>query len=345
MALIVGLPPTAGKFDAMVTVVCRLTKTAHFIPTSQAATAEDLAHILIRDVIRLHGVSRTLVSDRDSRFSSDIWASMCKQLGIQRCMSTAYHPQSDCQSERTNQTIEQMLRCALLSNEEKWEHVLPMLEFADNSMANTSVRAAPFEFICGFLPPEPLCQQLGIPTASAAGILPFPGHVKLRRAKREPEYAQAYQKGYADKHRREVQFHQGQRVWLKATNLPLDQYCKALRRRFVGPFAIKRMVGLNAAEVELPASWLIHPVFHVALLRQAIDAPSHLTCQERGQQPYREEEYLIEGILDHREYKVGDQTFRDLYVLEQDGTKSWIPQEDLGNATKSLRNYFRGRRS
>ncbi|PHJ18539.1 gag-pol polyprotein, partial [Cystoisospora suis] len=82
-----------------------------------------------------------------------------------------------------------MLRCALLGNEEKWEHVLPMLEFAYNSMVHTSARAAPLELIYGFLPPKPVCQQLGLPTASAAGILPFQAHVKLQRAKRELESA------------------------------------------------------------------------------------------------------------------------------------------------------------
>ncbi|PHJ21619.1 transposon related, partial [Cystoisospora suis] len=87
---------------------------AHFVPSTQSATADDLARILIKDVIRLHGVPRTIVSDRDPRFTSEIWANLCRQLNIQRCMSTAYHPQTDGQSERTNQTIEQMLRCTLL---------------------------------------------------------------------------------------------------------------------------------------------------------------------------------------------------------------------------------------
>ncbi|PHJ23365.1 retrotransposon ty3-gypsy subclass, partial [Cystoisospora suis] len=122
--LIMGLPKGKGNCDAIVTFVCQLTKMAHFIPTIQTIGAEEMGHILVKEVIRLHGVPSAIISDRDSRFTSEIWRSMCNRLNITLKMSTAYHPQTDGLAERTNQTIEQMIRCTILGNEYKWVEVL-----------------------------------------------------------------------------------------------------------------------------------------------------------------------------------------------------------------------------
>lgn len=221
---IVGFfPETESGCDAISTIVCRLTKMAHSVTRSVPVTAEGLATILVRGAIRLHGVPRTIVSDGDPRFTSDIWSNLCNELNIRRCTSTAYHPRTDGHSARTNQIIEKMLRCTLLGNNCKPDAILPLLEFAYNSMQRSSTRAAPFELLYGLSPPKPLCQQLKIPTASALGILPLRAHIKLQPAKREMKKAQEFPKKQADRHRRSVEFRAGQKVWLKASNLPLNQ--------------------------------------------------------------------------------------------------------------------------
>ncbi|PHJ19126.1 dna rna polymerases superfamily protein, partial [Cystoisospora suis] len=133
MDLILGLPATGEGHDAIVTIVCRLTKMAHFIACVHTISAQELAQLLVREVIRLHGVPAAIVSDRDTRFTSDVWREMCRTLHITQKMSTAYHPQTDGQAERTNQTIEQMLRCCILGNEAIWGELLPIMEFAYNS--------------------------------------------------------------------------------------------------------------------------------------------------------------------------------------------------------------------
>ncbi|PHJ15811.1 retrotransposon ty3-gypsy subclass, partial [Cystoisospora suis] len=327
--LIIGLPTTEDKYDAIATIVCRLTKMAHFVPTKQTAAADDIADILIKDVIRLHGVPKSIVSDRNSRFTIDVWTRLCEQLNIKRHMSTAYHPQSDGQAERTNQTTEQMLRCCLVGNETKWEKVLPLLEFAYNSTQHASANATPFELIYGFFPAKPICQQLNLPTAAALGLLPLQAAIKLQKAKQQLQKAQDYQKKYADRHRRPVLFQPGQSVRLRSTHLPLHEYAKALRPKYVGPFTIQRMEGQNAAEVELPPSWLIHPVFHVSLLRPVTTAPGHLARETRVQQPLRDEEYQIEGILNHRVTRADNRTVREFLVQGLDGVTSWIPEQDL----------------
>ncbi|PHJ20278.1 gag-pol polyprotein, partial [Cystoisospora suis] len=145
MDLIVGLPTTEKGFDAILTVVCRLTKMAHFVPTTQAASAEDIARLIVKEVIRLHGVPKAIVSDRDTRFTGELWRSLCESLKIKQRTLTAYPPQTDGQSERTNQTIEQMLRCALSGNDKGWAKILPLLEFAYNSTQHSSSKQAPFE--------------------------------------------------------------------------------------------------------------------------------------------------------------------------------------------------------
>ena len=195
--LIVGLPVTEEGWDAILTIVCRLTKMAHFIPTTQTASAEDIARLILREVIRLHGVPKAILSDRDTRFTGELWRALCEALKIKQRMSTAYHPQTDGQSERTNQTIEQMLRCALLGNDKGWAKVLPLLEFAYNSTQHSSSKQAPFELLYGFVPPKPICQKLKLPTRStetdlskikvtnrnSSRFIAFSGKIKVRTSK------------------------------------------------------------------------------------------------------------------------------------------------------------------
>ncbi|PHJ17715.1 retrotransposon ty3-gypsy subclass [Cystoisospora suis] len=232
----------------------RLTKMAHFIPTTQCASTEDVAKLLMREVVRLHGVPSAIVSDRDTRFTSEVWWAMCKSLSIEQKMSTAYHPQTDGQAERTNQTIEQMLRCAILGDDSKWADLLPLLEFAYNSSVHTSTKATPFELLYGFTPSKPICKTFAIPSARVETLFPWKAHVQVQRAKRELRQAQEYQKRYADRRRRDVQFKVGDQVWLSTANITLDGEAKELKPKFTGPFRILKMYGANAAKLDLPKS-------------------------------------------------------------------------------------------
>lgn len=259
MDLIVGLPKTKEGYETIVTAVCRLTKMAHFIPTTVNITAEGLAQLMIRELLRLHGVPKAIVSDHDPRFTSELWKKFCRALDTKQKMSTAYHPQTDGQSERTNQTIEQMIRCALMGDETRWADVLPILVYAYNSMQQSSTKAAPFDLSYGFIPPKPICQRLGVPTIPGGTALPFQATIKLQAAKRQLETAQRNQKHYAGRTRRQVNYHTGQQLWLKAALLPDEGNSKALGERYKGPFTITEMIGENAARLDLPPSMLVHP--------------------------------------------------------------------------------------
>ena len=133
MDFVVGLPRSPKGKDAIWVVIDRLTKVAHFIPMKTTNSASDLVPLYIKEVVRLHGVPKSIVSDRDSKFVSNFWKSLHSALGTGLDLSTAFHPQIDGQSERTIQTLEDLLRSCVLSWKGSWEDHLPLAEFAYNN--------------------------------------------------------------------------------------------------------------------------------------------------------------------------------------------------------------------
>ncbi|PHJ24915.1 retrotransposon ty3-gypsy subclass [Cystoisospora suis] len=340
--LILGLPKGRNGLDAIVTFVCQLTKMAHFIPVYQTIGAEGLGHVLVREVVRLHGVPSAIVSDRDSRFTSEIWRGMCQRLNISMRMSTAYHPQTDGLAERTNQTIEQMIRCTILGNEYRWVEVLPMLEFAYNSTVRVSTKASPFEMLYGFVPCKPICRKYGLPMTVPAANLPLQAEITLRRAKLELEKAQATQQLYANTRRRAVEFEIGDKVWLRVSHLPMatSSSSKALALRYRGPFKVIGKVGRRAYKLKLPPSMLVHPVFHVSLLKPWQGDISELRSTKSSQLAICGNEYEVQGIFKHREDPVSRTKWYK--VLWMDGTSTWEPEGNLEGCPRILTNYYRG---
>lgn len=157
MDFVVGLPRTPRGKDAIWVVVDHLSKVAHFIPIRTTYSASDLAPIYSREVVRLHGVPRSIVSDRDAKFSSKFWESVQEAFDTQLKFSTAFHPQTDGQSERTIQTLEDMLRSCILSWKGSWEDHLPFVEFAYNNSFHASIQMAPYESLYGRKCRSPLC--------------------------------------------------------------------------------------------------------------------------------------------------------------------------------------------
>jgi hypothetical protein len=157
MDFVVGLPRSPRGKDAIWVVIDRLTKVAHFIPMNTKNSAVDLVPLYIKEIVRLHGVPKSIVSDRDSKFVSNFWKSLQSALGTKLEMSTAFHPQTDGQSERTIQTLEDMLRACVLSWKGSWEDHLPLAEFAYNNSYQASIQMAPYEALYGRRCISPLC--------------------------------------------------------------------------------------------------------------------------------------------------------------------------------------------
>ena len=133
MDLITQLPVSKSGHDAIVVFVDRLSKMVHFAPTITEVTAEGIAKLIMRNVVRLHGVPREIVSDRDTRFTAKFMRKLCELLGIKQSMSTAFHPQSDGQTERANRVLEDMLRHYVSPAQDDWDEHLSMAEFAVNN--------------------------------------------------------------------------------------------------------------------------------------------------------------------------------------------------------------------
>ncbi|GMI64755.1 hypothetical protein HRI_000144800 [Hibiscus trionum] len=157
MDFVSGLPLAPSKKNSVWVIVDRLTKCAHFLPMHTTYTLDKLAELYIAEIGRLHGVPKSIVSDRDPRFTSRFWECLHQALGTRLNFSTSYHPQSDGQSERVIQVLEDMLRCCVIEFQGSWEKHFPLVEFAYNNSYQASIQMAPYEALYGRKCRTPLC--------------------------------------------------------------------------------------------------------------------------------------------------------------------------------------------
>ncbi|GJP48756.1 hypothetical protein CLOM_g8031 [Closterium sp. NIES-68] len=209
---ITDLPKTREGHTAILVFVDRLTKMVHFVPTTTDVSAEDTARLFVSHIFRLHGLPRVLVSDRDPRFTSRFWQEVTRKLGTKLKMSSAFHPQTDGQTERTNRTLEQMLRSFISPMQDDWDELLPLVEFAVNNSVHDSTREKPFILNCGRHPTTPATHGIGGLKIPAAKDFVARQQEALKSARRWLEIAQQRQKSYADMKRREISYEVGDKV-------------------------------------------------------------------------------------------------------------------------------------
>jgi hypothetical protein len=157
MDFVVGLPRSLNGHDAIWVIVDRLTQFAHFLPIKVNFTLDKLAQLYIQEIVRLHVTPVSIVSDRDPRFTARFWKSLQAAMGTTLNFSTAFHPQSDGQSEQTIQTLEDMLRACILDLGGRWDDHLPLVEFAYNNNYHSSIEMAPYEALYGRKCRSPIC--------------------------------------------------------------------------------------------------------------------------------------------------------------------------------------------
>lgn len=165
MDFIVELPPSED-FTTIFIVVDRLTKMAHFIPLQGTPSATETASAFIKEVVKLHGIPDSIVSDRGVQFTSRFWRALCEALNIELRLSFAYHPQTNGQSERANQTLELYLRCFSSFAQDDWLSLLPLAEFSYNNSTHSATKQSPFFANYGYHPsflPE-LSAESSVPT-------------------------------------------------------------------------------------------------------------------------------------------------------------------------------------
>ncbi|XP_052627225.1 uncharacterized protein LOC128133734, partial [Lactuca sativa] len=274
MDFITKLPRTARGVDAIWVIVDRLTKSAHFLAISESSSAEKLAEIYVREVVSRHGVPISIVSDRDVRFTSRFWKKFHEELGTKLHFSTAYHPQTDGQSERTIQTLEDMLRACVLDFGGSWDAYLPLAEFSYNNSHHSSIGMPPFELLYGRRCRTPICWgEVGQRVMGSTEIV-LQTAEQIQQVRQRLLTAQSRQKSYADRRRSELEFQVGDFVLLKVS--PWKGVIRFRKRgklgpRYIGPFRVIARVGRVAYRLELPAELSqIHDTFHVSQLRKCI---------------------------------------------------------------------------
>nr|GEW44184.1 putative reverse transcriptase domain-containing protein [Tanacetum cinerariifolium] len=206
MDFITKIPRTQSGYDSIWVIFDRLTKSAHFITVNEKFKTKKLAQLYLKEIVCKHGVPVSIISDRNPIFTSRFWISLQESLGMNLDTSIAYHPQTDGQSERTIQTLEDMLRACVIDFGNGWDKHLPLAEFSYNNSYHTSIKAAPFEALYGRKCKSPVCQ-------SEVGDAQLMGQELIRETtemivqiKNQLLAARSRQKSYADVRRKPLEF-------------------------------------------------------------------------------------------------------------------------------------------
>ncbi|GKC42144.1 putative reverse transcriptase domain-containing protein [Tanacetum coccineum] len=285
MDFVTKLPKMASGQDMIWVIVDRLTKSAHFLPAKENDSMEKLTRQYLKEVVSRHGVPVSIISDRDGRFVSQFWQSLQEAFGTQLDMSTAYHPETDGQSERTIQTLEDMLRACVIDFGKGWDRHLPLIEFSYNNSYHTSIKAAPFEALYGRKCRSPICwAEVGDAQLTGPEIVRETTE-KIIQIKHRLQASRDRQKRYADKRRKPLEFQVGDKVILKVS--PWKRVIHFGKRgklnpRYIGPFKILAKVGTVAYRLELPEKLSrVHSSFHVSNLKKCLsDEPLVIPLDE-----------------------------------------------------------------
>jgi len=332
---VTDLPPSTflgTTYDAILVVVCRLTKFAVFIPATKADDATVLALQLHRYVFSYFGLPDDILSDRGTTFVASVWTELLRILWVRNSFSSAYHPQTDGQTERMNQSLELFLRLYTAYDHSDWASLLPTAQLSVNNRSSSATTMPPTHATLSFQPkvhPELPAPANTSPATPAERIAIC--QEGIRRA--NDAMAKAY-----NRRRSDVSFRRGDMVYLRTRNLRSDRPNRKLSNPLTGPFKVDGTVGKLAYRLLLPASWKVHPVFHVEMLepcpndmRESSDAPQPTTLEDDY------EDFEIEAILDSRRRRN-----RLQYQVKWVGyPKEWVPAEDVDQAPELVREFHR----
>ena len=259
--------PLAQGYDSILVVVDRFTKMAHFIPTTEKTSTEGLAQLFRDNIWKLHGLLDSIISDRGPQFAAGIMKELNQMLGIDTKLSTAFYPQTNRQTERINQELEQYLRMFIDNRQEQWPEWLGTAEFVYNNKVHTGTKVSPFQANHRQNP------RMGFKLRKKGrykGAERFAERMKKvqEEAKAALQKAQEDMKRYADRERGEVEeYRVGDLVLLSTKDLKYQMIGRCTEKfteRFVGPYRVKAIISSNTVELELPSTIRIHPVVNVS---------------------------------------------------------------------------------
>jgi hypothetical protein len=275
--------PKVGDKSVILTVVDRFSKYAHFITLGHPYSATTVAKAFFDTIVRLHSVSESIVSDRDPVFTSTLWKELFRLTGTKLCTSSAFHPQTDSQSEVANKIITAYLHCLAGDRSCSWLRWLPWAEFCFNSSYQTALQATSFEVVYGRMPPPPFPYQACMTRVVAVDRQLRDRDEFLTEIKDRLLQSQALMKQAHDQKRSDMAFAVGDWVWLRlnqraATSVRGTGPSK-LSAKFFGPYQVTAKIGSVSYCLQLPPNSKIHDVFHVVFLKKFEGSPPTHTPQ------------------------------------------------------------------
>ncbi|KAI0507147.1 hypothetical protein KFK09_013267 [Dendrobium nobile] len=281
---VLGLPRTKHGNDSIMVVVDRFSKMAHFIACKKTFDALNIAKLFFREVIRLHGIPRSITSDRDVKFISHFWRELWKRLNTQLRLSSPYHPQTDGQTEVVNRTLGNLLRCLVQEHPKLWDEVLGQAEFAFNAMPNRSTGMCPFSIVYTKMP-NTLVDVAVIPNYKSKSAFNWAEQFSdlLAKVRLKLQDSNAKYKADADLHRRKKIFQPGDLVMvrLRKERFPAGTYSKLSKKKF-GPFPVLRSINDNAYLIDLHDDFHTPKSFNIADLYAYHPPDSGLTITEEA---------------------------------------------------------------
>jgi len=347
MDFIVKLPPSKrgdSVSDSILVIVDRYTKMAKYFAVLETITAPQLAELFFDKIVTQYGTLKGIVTDRGSVFTSAFWSEVCFYAHVKRRLSTAFHLQTDGQTERQNQTLEHYLRVFCSTEQDDWAKLLPMAEFAYNNSYHSTIKSTPFQVMHNYDP------SINYEDDTGDGIIEGEVPAAAERVRSIQDARIALEKSWASAAESHAKFYNkshipqsynvGDLVMLSTQNLKQKRPKRKLSHRFIGPFLVLDAIGKQAYRLALLKTLLIHPVFHVSLLEPYkrregdMEVPALPQPELINDQP----EWEVEKILDRRmkkgklEYKVKWSGYLEEY-------NQWIPKLDM-EGLETMRKQF-----
>ena len=301
MDFIIKLPVSKGH-DLILVVCDRFLKISHFVATTEKTIAEELAKLFRNNVWKLYGLPESVISDRGPQFAVGMIKKLNKMLGIETKLSMAYHPETDGQTERTNQELEQYLRMYVNHRQNNWAEWLAMMEFAFNNKVHTVMKMSLFQVNYKREP------RIGFDIRKKEKNEKAEEFVKEMKERHEEARValvkvQEEMKRQADRSRKEAEeYRVGDKVLISTKDFSMELRKRAIKKlteKFIGPYVVKRIVSENTVELEVLASLRIHPVVNV---RRIVKYREQVEGQKKIPPPpvevAGEKEYEVEEILD-----------------------------------------------
>lgn len=339
---LIGPLPESNGYNSINVIVDRKSKMAHFIPTTVELSSFGQAKLFRDHVFAKHGLPRTIISDRGPQYVSQFMKEFYRLTNIRSNASTAFHPQTDGQTERVNREVEVFLRAYVNEAQDDWDQWLSIAEFAYNNRIHSSTGFSPFFLNYGFHPAFSIDGRRSSNNETADQFAKRMKELQEQASTQLTKTAEYMKTQYDKKTRDSPEFRPGDKVWLESTNIRTKRTTKKLDDKRFGPFPIVEKVGQAAYKLELPHTWRQHPVFHESLLTPFIESSFPNQDIPRPPPEIDEEghpEYEVETILESRKRGRGMQ-----YLVKWKGypysENTWEPAASLKNAQDALSTFL-----